>query len=132
MPGPNLTELALRHDSFTRFVIMLVFVGGVFAFVNLGRREDPDFTFRIMVVKLFWPGATASEVDEQITHRIETKLQDLPDLDYIESYSKPGEATLFVHPQQRLAAREVPETWYQVRKRVGDIAYTLPAGVQGP
>jgi len=128
----NLTELALRHDSFTRFVIMLVFVGGVFAFINLGRREDPDFTFRIMVVKLFWPGATTSEVDEQITHKIETKLQDLPELDYIESYSKPGEATLFVRPRQTMAASRVPETWYQVRKRVGDILHLLPEGTIGP
>lgn len=132
MSGINLTELALRHDSFTRFLIMMVFVVGTFAFVNLGRREDPDFTFRVMVVKLFWPGATTSEIDEQITHRIETKLQDLPNLDYLESYSKPGEATVFVRPLQSVNAAQVAETWYQVRKRVGDIRHLLPEGTLGP
>ena len=128
----NLSELALKHDSFTRFVIMLLFVGGAFAFINLGRREDPEFTFRVMVIKLFWPGATTSEVDEQITHRVETKLQDLPALDYLESYSKPGEATLFVHPRQSTTSDQVGATWYQVRKRVGDIRHLLPDGAIGP
>ena len=128
----NLSELTLKHDSFTRFAIMLVFIAGAFAFINLGRREDPEFTFRVMVIKLFWPGATTSEVDEQVTHRVETKLQDLPALDYLESYSKPGEATLFVHPLQSTTSREVGETWYQVRKRIGDIRHLLPEGALGP
>jgi len=128
----NLTELALKHDNFTRFLIVTVFFAGAFAFASLGRREDPDFTFRVMVVKLFWPGATTSEVDEQLTHRVETKLQDLPNLDYVESYSKPGEATLFVRPVQSINATQVAETWYQVRKRVGDIGHLMPEGTIGP
>ena len=132
MVRTNLSELALKHSRFMRFLILLVLLAGVFAFVNLGRREDPDFTFRVMVVKLFWPGATAGEVDEEITHRIETKLQDLPGLDYLESYSKPGEATLFVRPLQSSSPARVVETWYQVRKRVGDIRQLLPEGTVGP
>src|SRR5262249_6799730 len=74
----NLSEWALNHSSFIRFVILAVFLAGGFAFVSLGRLEDPVFTFRNMVIKVFWPGASAAEVDEEITHRLETKLQDLP------------------------------------------------------
>jgi multidrug efflux pump len=132
MGRTNLSALALAHGNFMRFLVALVFLGGAFAFVSLGRREDPDFTFRVMVVKVFWPGATAGEVDEEITHRLETKLQDLPQLDYIESYSKPGEATLFVRPLQSTTPAQVVETWYQVRKRAGDIRHLLPEDAIGP
>jgi multidrug efflux pump len=132
MVRTNLSEWALAHSSFVRFLIILIFIAGGFAFIALGRLEDPVFTFRVMVIKLYWPGASAAEVAEEITHRLETKLQDLPRLDYIESYSKPGEATLFVHPLQSTAPSEVTETWYQVRKRVGDIRQSLPDGAVGP
>ncbi len=132
MHRTNLSEWALKHSSFVRFVILAIFLAGGFAFINLGRLEDPVFTFRVMVIKLFWAGASAAEVDEEITHRIETKLQDVPKLDYIESFSKPGEATLFVHPLQSTSPSEVVDTWYQVRKRVGDIRQSFPEGAVGP
>src|SRR5215469_16377755 len=128
----NLSDWALKHSSFVRFVILAIFLAGGFAFVSLGRLEDPVFTFRNMVIKVFWPGASAAEVDEEITHRLETKLQDLPQLDYLESYSKPGESTIFVRPLQSTTPNEVVETWYQVRKRIGDIRHLLPEGAIGP
>ncbi|MGH8728415.1 MAG: efflux RND transporter permease subunit, partial [Burkholderiales bacterium] len=128
----NLTEWALNHRQFTGFMIVLLMLGGVFAYFQLGQREDPDFAFRVMVVKTIYPGATAQEVEEQLTDRIEKKIQELPNLDHIRSYSKPGESLIFVEARQDTPSKVIPDMWYEVRKKVGDIRHTLPAGVIGP
>lgn len=128
----NLSEWVLKHRSFTGFMIALVVLGGMFAYYRLGQQEDPPFTFRIMVVKTLYPGATALEVEQQLTDRLEKKIQELPNLDYLRSYSKPGESVIFVTPREDTPPGEIPELWYQVRKKVDDIRMTLPPGSIGP
>jgi multidrug efflux pump len=132
MKAFNLTEWALEYRSFTGLLMVLLVVTGGFAYFNLGQSEDPAFTFRLMVVKTLYPGATALEVEQQVTSRLEKKIQELPNLDYLRSYSKPGESVIFVTPREDIPARDVPALWYQVRKKIGDIAVTLPPGIQGP
>ncbi|MGR8953593.1 MAG: efflux RND transporter permease subunit, partial [Gammaproteobacteria bacterium] len=85
----NLTEWALTHRAFTGFILVLLLTGGVFAYFILEQREDPKFTFRVMVIKTLYPGASALEVEEQITDKLEKKIQELPNLDFLQSYSKP-------------------------------------------
>lgn len=128
----NLSEWVLKHRSFTGFMLALTVLGGMFAYYNLGQQEDPPFTFRIMVVKTLYPGATALEVEQQLTDRLEKKIQELPNLDYLRSYSKPGESVIFVTPREDTPPKEIPELWYQVRKKVDDIRMTLPSGSIGP
>jgi multidrug efflux pump len=130
--GFNLSRWAIEHVSFTRFLIVLLVISGVFAYVNLGQREDPSFTFRLMVVSAYWPGATAREMELQVTDKLEEKLAETPYLDYTQSYSKPGEAQVFVVLREDTPPREVKNSWYQVRKKIGDIQGNLPAGVGGP
>ncbi len=130
--GFNLSRWAIEHGSFTRFIVVLLMIGGVFAYLNLGQKEDPEFTFRIMVVRAYWPGATATEMEQQVTDRIEEKLQETPYLDRTQSYSKPGESQVFVFIREDTPPKEVRNVWYQVRKKVGDVRGQLPQGVQGP
>lgn len=128
----NLSEWVLKHRSFTGFLMALVLLGGLFAYYKLGQQEDPAFTFRVMVVKTLYPGATALEVEQQLTDRLEKKIQELPNLDYLRSYSKPGESVIFVTPREDTSPKDIPELWYQVRKKVDDIRMTLPPGSIGP
>ena len=128
----NLSEWVLTHRAFTGFLMVLVLLGGMFASVRLGQREDPAFTFRVMVVKTLYPGATALEVEQQVTDRLEKKIQELPNLDFLRSYSKPGESVIFVTPREDTPPKDIPELWYQVRKKVGDIRMALPPGIVGP
>ena len=128
----NLSEWGLRHRSMIAYLIIVMVVGGVFSYFKLGRAEDPDFTFKAMVVRTLWPGATAQEVEQQVTERIEKKLQEVPWADVIRSNSKSGESLVFIILKDYTPKKEVPEAWYQVRKKLGDIRHTLPAGVQGP
>ena len=128
----NLSEWALRHRSMVAYLIIVLVLGGVLSYFKLGRAEDPDFTFKAMVVRTMWPGATAREVELQVTERIEKKLQEVPWVDVIRSSSKSGESLVFVLVKDYTPKKEVPEAWYQVRKKIGDIKHTLPAGVQGP
>jgi multidrug efflux pump len=128
----NLSEWALKHRSFTGFVMALLLLGGIFAYFSLEQREDPKFTFRVMVIKTLYPGATALEVENQVTDRLEKKLQELPYLDYLRSYSKPGESVIFVTPCEDISASQIASLWYQVRKKIADIQITLPKGVIGP
>ncbi|MDT4289976.1 efflux RND transporter permease subunit [Methylomonas sp. MO1] len=132
MKAFNLSEWVLKHRSFTGFMLALVVLGGLFAYFKLGQQEDPPFTFRIMVVKTLYPGATALEVEQQLTDRLEKKIQELPNLDYLRSYSKPGESVIFVTPREDTPPKDIPELWYQVRKKVDDIRMTLPPGSIGP
>jgi multidrug efflux pump len=128
----NLSEWVLTHRAFTGFVMVLVLLGGIFAYVQLRQREDPEFTFRVMVVKTMYPGATALEVEQQVTDRLEKKIQELPNLDFLRSYSKPGESVIFATPREDTPPKDMPDLWYQVRKKVGDIRMALPPGIVGP
>jgi multidrug efflux pump subunit AcrB len=130
--GFNLSAWALRHRSIIIYLMAISVVAGVMAFRNLGRAEDPTFVIKTMVVQANWPGATLEETFKQVTERLERKLQEVPKLDYLESYSKPGQTTIFVHLQGSATAAEVPDIWYHVRKSVGDIRHTLPQGIVGP
>jgi multidrug efflux pump len=127
----NLSEWALHHRLLVLYLIVVFALAGVFAYERLGQSEDPPFTFKVMVVKTNWPGAAASDVEQQVTDRIEQKLQELP-LEWVRSYSKPGESLVFVSFKDTLSADAIPELQYQVRKKIGDIRNTLPTGIQGP
>ena len=128
----NLSAAALKHRELTLFFILAVAISGTAAFFQLGQREDPDFTFRAIVIRTLWPGATAEQVDRQVTDRIEKKLQETPYFKWTRSYSKPGESLIILELFDTAGAQEVPEIWYQVRKKIGDIAPTLPAEARGP
>jgi multidrug efflux pump subunit AcrB len=128
----NLSSWTLRHQALVVFLLVLITFFGVISYGKLAQSEDPPFTFKVMVVRTLWPGATARQVQEEVTDRIARKLQETPDLDFLRSYSRPGESTLFFAIKDTAPPAQVPETWYQVRKKVGDIAYTLPTGIQGP
>ena len=128
----NLSEWSLRNQALLRYFIVMLAVLGVWSFLGLGQSEDPPFTFKVMVVQTQWPGATAAEVTEQVTEKIEKKLQELPQIDFLRSYSRPGESQVFVVIKDTLPPSDVPDFFYQVRKKVGDIRYTLPQGIQGP
>ena len=128
----NLSRWALEHKSFVVYLMLVVALAGIFEYRRLGRDEDPPFTIKTMVVKTLWPGATTLETMQQVTDRIEKKLEELPNIDYQKSYTKPGESVVFVYLKDSTRASDVPDLWYQVRKKVGDIKQTLPQGVQGP
>ncbi|HVE10776.1 MAG TPA: efflux RND transporter permease subunit [Paraburkholderia sp.] len=128
----NLSAWALRHQALVVFLIVLATAFGILAYTRLAQSEDPPFTFRVMVIRTFWPGATARQVQEEVTDRIGRKLQETPSIDFLRSYSRPGESLIFFNMKDSASPKAVPETWYQVRKKVGDIAGTLPRGIQGP
>ena len=128
----NLSELALRNSTLTVFFMIALTLAGVFAFFSLGRAEDPPFTIKQMVVSAAWPGATSREVEQQVTDKIETKLQELPYFYNVTSYTKPGETVIYVALRDDVPPAKVPDLWYQVRKKVGDIRGSLPQGVVGP
>ncbi len=128
----NLSAWAIKNEALVRYFFVLLLVAGVVAYGQLGQRENPSFTFRTMVVKVVWPGASAAEVERHLTDRVEKKLQELPHLMNLRSYSKAGEATVFVDLEGATPPEAMPELWYQVRKKMGDIKHTLPDGVQGP
>lgn len=133
VPGRgNLSRWAIEHPALLRFFIVLILLLGARSYFQLGQAEDPPFTFKTMLIQAQWPGATAEEVSEQLTERIEKKLQEMPELDFVHSYAKPGETALFVNLEESIRGRDVAEAWYQVRKKIGDLAPHLPAGVQGP
>jgi len=128
----NLSAWTLRHQSLVFFLMVLVALAGILSYKNLSQSEDPPFTFKVMVIQTYWPGATAKQVQEEVTDRIARKLQETPNVDFLRSYSRPGESLIFFNVKDSAPASVVPGTWYQVRKKVGDIASQLPQGVQGP
>ncbi|MFA5826067.1 MAG: efflux RND transporter permease subunit [Gallionellaceae bacterium] len=132
MNMPNLSEWALKHQQMVLYLMVVLTVAGIVSFFSLGRAEDPAFTIKVMVVRTLWPGATAQEVERELTERIEKKLQETPWVDVLRSASKPGESLIFVTLKDYTVKEEVPESWRQVRKKLDDIRHTLPAGVQGP
>jgi multidrug efflux pump subunit AcrB len=132
MKDLNLTEWAIRHKALAIYLMLICLVAGVAAYLHLGRNEDPEFTVKTMVVVTMWPGATQEETMQQITDRIEKKLQDTPNLYYLKSYTVAGQSTIFVYLLESTPKKDVPWLWYQVRKKVSDIKQTLPQGVVGP
>ncbi len=132
MKGFNLSRWALEHIPLTRYLIAALLIGGIVSYGSLGQDEDPPFTFRAMVVRAVWPGATAVQMAEQVTDKLERKLQETPYIDKIKSYSKPGETLIVLQLRESTPPKETTAAWYQVRKKIGDIAGTFPAGVQGP
>ncbi len=132
MIGPNLSEWALANRSMVIFLMIVAVVAGTFSFQRLGRGEDPAFTFRTMVVSAAWPGATVEETLNQVTERLERTIQETDFLDRVRSYTTAGQTTIFVDLKQSTPPHKVPDIWYQVRKNVGDMRGSLPAGVIGP
>ena len=132
MSGLNLSEWALRHRSLVVYVMLVAVIGGYLAYFRLGRNEDPSFTIKTMVVQAAWPGATAEETMKQVTERLERQLQETPHLDFLRSFTRAGLVTIFVNLKGNANARQVTDTWYEVRKSIGDMRHTLPAGVVGP
>ena len=128
----NLTALALRQRELSWFFIIVIGLAGILSYSKLGQREDPDFTFRAMVIRTLWPGATTQQVDEQITTRLIKKLQEVPFYRRTSSYSRNGESIIILELLDTASREQVPQLWYQVRKKVGDIQYTLPQGIVGP
>jgi multidrug efflux pump subunit AcrB len=132
MSGLNLSAWALQHRSFMFYCMIAVVVAGLSSYLNLGRDEDPNFTFRTMIVQAAWPGAAIDDTMKQVTERLERKLQETRNVDFLRSYTRPGSTVIFVNLKGATPPSEVSDIWYQVRKNIGDIRHTLPAGVVGP
>jgi multidrug efflux pump len=128
----NLSEWAITHQPLVLFMILLLGAAGAYSYFNLGRAEDPSFTIKTMIVNVAWPGATAAEMQTQVADKIEKKLQNLPYLDRVQSYSQPGISFIQVFLTDRTPPAKVKDLWYQVRKKVSDIRGDLPAGIIGP
>ena len=130
--GFNLSRWAIGHGNFTAFLLVLLLAAGAFSPWRIGQKEDPDFTFRVMVVQVFWPGSTAEDMQDQVVDKIERKLQETPGLDFLRSYTRAGFANIFVNLKGAVRGEAVKDAFYQARKKVGDIRQTLPEGVIGP
>lgn len=128
----NLTEWSLKHKQFIYFFIALFCITGIFSYINMGRAEDPDFVIKQMVVTVAWPGATARQIQDQVTDKIEKKLQDLPDLDYLKSYSTPNVTVIYVNLKDHVPKKEIRNRWLEARNMVNDVKHTFPNGVQEP
>ncbi len=132
MTGFNLSAWALRHRALVIFMMAAILVGGIASYFSLGRAEDPSFTVKQMVISVALPGASAREMETQVTDEIEQVLQESPNFDYVTSSSRAGQSILYVTLRDDTLPADVPESWYQMRKRVNDLAPSLPAGVVGP
>ena len=128
----NLTEVSLRNKVLVWYFIIMTAAAGIFAYWKLGRMEDPGFTIRQMVVTASWPGATAQQMEEQVTDKLEKKLQDTPGLDFIKSESRAGTAVIFVNLADTVPKEEIRPTWRDVRNFCEDAKKDLPDGVYGP
>jgi multidrug efflux pump len=128
----NISEWALGHRSFVWFLVIIIVAAGAMSYLRLGRNEDPNFTIKTMVVQVLWPGANIADTLQQVTDRVEKKLQETPGLDYIKSYTVAGTSTVFITLKGSVVSRDVPDVWYQVRKKIGDIRQYLPQGIVGP
>jgi multidrug efflux pump subunit AcrB len=130
--GLNLSEWALNNRSLTVYLMIVTVVAGAFAYFRLGRAEDPSFVIKTMVVSAAWPGASVEDTLKQVTERLERKLQETPGIDNLRSFTRAGVTTIFVNLKDATPAGEIPDLWYHVRKSIGDIRHTLPAGTVGP
>lgn len=127
----NLSDWALEHRSLVWYFMMVFSLAGVLAYIGLGREEDPSFTIKTMVIQAQWPGASAQEVTQQITDRIEKKLQELESLDYTRSITTAGQTIVFVNLLDTTKARDVPATWLRVRNMVQDVQGDFPPASSG-
>ena len=132
MSGFNLSAWALRHRNFVLYLMVLTLALGVYGYRKLGQSEDPPFTFKVMLVQAWWPGATAAEMASQVTERIEKVILETEHVDVVRSFSRPGESNIFVIADDSTPSAVMPGMFYDIRKRVGDIRASLPHGVQGP
>lgn len=128
----NLSEWALANRPLVLFAMLAFALIGAWSYKHLGQSEDPPFTFKAMVVRTLWPGATAEQVSRQVTEPIEKALMNTGEYEFIRSYSRPGESQVIFMARDSLRSRQIPDLWYQVRKRVGDIRATLPREIVGP
>ena len=128
----NLTEVSLKNKGLVWYFIIILLIGGIFSYEKLGRMEDPQFTIRQMLVTAAWPGATAEQMEQQVTDKLEKKLQDTPGLDYIQSYSREGKAVIYVNLRQDIETSQIRSTWKEVRNLCDDLKKDLPDGVYGP
>ncbi|OSR76721.1 Cobalt-zinc-cadmium resistance protein CzcA [Pseudomonas syringae pv. actinidiae] len=128
----NLSEWALRHRQVVLYLMIVLAIVGAVSYTRLGQSEDPPFTFKAMVIRTLWPGASAEEVARQVTDRIEKKLMETGEYERIASFSRPGESTVTFVARDSMFSAYLPELWYQIRKKIGDIRQNLPPGVQGP
>lgn len=128
----NLSAWALGNRQIVIYLMLLMAVVGALSYSKLGQSEDPPFTFKAMVIQTQWPGATAEEVSRQVTERIEKKLMETGEYERIVSFSRPGESNVTFMARDSMHSEQIPDLWYQIRKKIGDIRHTLPAGVQGP
>lgn len=128
----NLSRWAIAHPSMARFLFGLIIITGALGLMRMGQKEDPDFTFRVMVVQAFWPGASIQEMEDQVVNKIERKLQETPHLDFVRSYTRAGSAIITLQVEGDTNAEQVADAFYQVRKKVGDISNELPEGLLGP
>ena len=126
----NLSEWALNHQVLVLYMMLMLTVAGGLAYSKLGQSEDPPFTFKVMLVRTSWPGASAVEVEQQITDKLEKKLQEVPHLGHTNSYSRPGESMIFIIIKDDTFSKDIPQIWYQVRKKIGDIRHTLPSNIE--
>jgi len=128
----NLSNWAIDHRSFVSYIMIAFLLAGAWAYYKIGRNEDPSFTIKTMVVQAAWPGATIADTANELTDRLERKLQETPSLEYVRSYTTAGRSTILVTLKPETPASRVPEIWYEVRKKIDDIRPTLPQGVVGP
>ncbi len=128
----NLSSWAVQHRAVVVFFMILFMVGGAVSYTKLGRQEDPSFAVPTMVLQTNWPGATTADTMLQVTDRLEKKLRELPHIDYLKSYTKPGQSVIYVNVLESTDPKDLPWLWYSVRKKVDDIRATLPQGIEGP
>ena len=128
----NVSEWALANRSLVVYAMLVLAVLGAWSYTRLGQSEDPPFTFKAMVVRTLWPGASAQEVSTQVTERVEKALMTTGKYEFIRSYSRPGESQVIFMARDAMPSKDVPDVWYQIRKKVGDIRPTLPEGTVGP
>jgi len=128
----NLSDWALKNQALVFYLLCALLLAGLFSYTQLAQKEDPDFTFKVMTIKLLWPGASARQIEQQVTDRVERKLQETPWLDNVSSYSRAGEAVIFVTLKDAMPPAELEHSWNQVRKALADIRGDLPDGIAEP
>ncbi len=126
----NLSDWALKHQTLVLYLMLVITIAGLVAYTKLGQSEDPPFTFKVMLVHTSWPGASAQEVEQQVTDKLEKKIQEVPHLDFTRSFSRPGESMIFIIIKDDTFSEDIPNLWYEVRKKVGDIRHTLPQSIE--
>lgn len=128
----NLSSWTLKHQSLVIFLMLATIIGGVWSFQRLSRNEDPPFTIKTMVVSAMWPGASVTDTVNLLTDKLEKKLSETPHLDFTQSYTRAGQSVIMVNLRDNTPPADVSDIWYQVRKKINDVAPTLPSGIQGP